>query len=223
MTPQLLLAAAVIAALATILGGLIGLPLAHLMVRLPRPLASLMNVLLILLILPAPTLTGIAVCRAAVSYAPFMTMLTRMAPWLRLATVLSAAGACVVSIPILILLAAAALRRVDPETVLAARTLGMRRAQIRRHVILPQARSGIAAGVVLCAVRAFGEAAVTAAALGDPATLQEPLLTVFTADLLDGTYVGACLWIILWLLAGGGILLLYHGYRRRRRGVHHKR
>lgn len=219
MTPRLLIAGAIIAAFITAVGGLVGLAAARLMVRLPRPLALVLNALLILLLLPAPTLTGMVLYRAAASYAPLVTVLTRAVPWLRLTTIASAAGACVVSIPILILLAARALRRVDRETVLAAQTLGMSKAQIRRHVILPQARFGITAGMVLCAARAFGESTATAAALGDLATLQESLVAVFAADLLDGTYACVCLWTLVWLLAGGIILLLVHWHIGRRRPV----
>lgn len=210
MIPWTLRTGICIAAVVMMLARLIGVPLASLVTRMPRTMSLLVRILLFVFVLPAPTLTGMLVCRLCAMDTALTTAVRATFPSLNQVTLSSALGALIVSFPILVLFAIAALHRVNPETVFAARTLGMKDSIIRRRVILPQARSGIAAGVILCGARALGESTATAAALADPAVLQGDLLSVFLADIMNGSYAMACLWIAAWLLVGGIVLFLYH-------------
>lgn len=58
-------------------------------------------------------------------------------------------AAVLLPVLVLVLLVIRGLRRVDKETVNAARTLGMTRRAILRHVMLPQARGRILIGLLL--------------------------------------------------------------------------
>lgn len=91
-----------------------------------------------------------------------LALLVNKAPrWFSLLVdILFVAGAILVSAPIVYVLTAAGLRRVNRETVLAAQTLGMKGGVIRRKVILPQARGWIRAGLILCFLRAFLDSVV---------------------------------------------------------------
>lgn len=62
-----------------------------------------------------------------------------------------------IALLILILFVILGCRHVDPQTIAAARTLGMRRWSILCHVILPQARRYILAGVLLALAMACVE------------------------------------------------------------------
>lgn len=216
MVPGILCAGACIGAAVTILARAIGVPLAAGTTRLPRVIAWVIRVLLFLLALLPPTLTGMTIRRLLRAELPAMIRIRHLFPALNPITVSSTLGALVVSTPILILFAAAALHHVNPETVLAAQTLGMKRSVIRKRVILPQARTGILTGTVLCYARALGESTATAAVLADPVMLEGRMVSAFTTSILTGTYVMACLWIVGWLLAGGLVLLCYSLCCRRR-------
>lgn len=223
MVPGILCAGIGIAAVVTAIARLVGVPLAGLIARMPRSISLVMRAILFLFILPAPTLTGILVRRIYEWDAPVILLVRNALTMLRPVTVASGVGAGIVSFPILVLFTAAALRRVDPETVLAAQTLGMKNSVIHRKVVLPQARSGIVNGTVLCCVRALGESMATAAALADPDMWTGDLLSVLISSIDSGAYACACLYVAGWLLVGGLVLLLYHLLLRRRAGKHRAR
>lgn len=216
MTPRLLCASLCITAVVTALALLLGVPLARLLARLPRAVVRLIEILLILALLPVPTLLGIVIYRAILQNAQPWNLLHRLLPWMSSITLASAIGALAVSFPILLLLAIAAFRSVDKETVLAARTLGMRRSAIVWNVILPQARPGIVAGVVLCGARALGESTATAVTLAGSAAREGDLLQVLDAGIRSGGYLLIVLWIAGWLLIAGLVLLILRACSRRR-------
>lgn len=223
ITPGILFTGVCEAVAVTAIARLLGVPLGGLIARLPRAASITVRVILFLLVLPAPTLTGILLRRIYESDLAVMAWCRALVPWLNPITLASALSALIVSLPIAVLFAAAAFRHVDPETVLAARTLGMRNAVIRRKVILPQARSGIVTGVTLCAARAMGESIAAAVTLADAASARGDLLTVFAVSMESGAYLMTCLWIAGWLLAACILLLLYHLLTRRHTTRRHTR
>lgn len=227
ITPGLLLVSLCIAAIVTILALGIGALSARIALALPRVLSIVIRILLFLFILMPPTLMGILVSRLLVMVWPALHRFRDtmpVLPWIRemlpgRVAISSAVGALVVSLPILLLLACAAIRRVDAETILAARTLGMQDKVILRHVILPQARPLLVPGVILTFVRALGESSATAVVLSN-APVERGLLQDLAEAIANGAYLCICLYIAGCLLAGGLLILLDHLYERHHASAH---
>lgn len=138
-------------------------------------------------------------------------------PWLGalLAAILAA-------LPVLRLSFQRALERTDPQYLLAARTLGIRRTAIFWRIALPGARGGVAAGILLGAARAAGE--YGACALMAVSCLRKAEETgsfrARTLSSLSGTGVLAA-WIWdLGCLAAGAVLSAVIGAALRRRKAH---
>ena len=70
-------------------------------------------------------------------------------------------AAIVVSLPLMYRTARGAFEQLDPNILYAARTLGASEWRIFWHILLPNARSGILAGLVLSFTRALGEFGAT--------------------------------------------------------------
>ena len=156
-----------IAATATLVVAVTGVPLAYFMARRRFPGRSILEaVLTVPLVLP-PTVVG---------YLIIVTLGARgwVGAWLHEAAgysimfriegaVLSAA---VVSLPMLYLPARAAFAAVEKEMEDVATLMGAGRLATFWHVSLPLARRGIAAGLILAFARSVGEFGATAMVLG---------------------------------------------------------
>ena len=70
-------------------------------------------------------------------------------------------AAIVVSLPLMYRTARGAFEQLEPNVLFAARTLGISEWRIFWHILLPNARSGIVAGLVLSFTRALGEFGAT--------------------------------------------------------------
>lgn len=95
-------------------------------------------------------------------------------------------------LPTVALAADAAVRAVPRESLVAAASLGLSRLATIRHVVLPSARRGIAAGVVLGAARAVGETMAVVMVCGNvvrmPTSLFDPVRTVTANIALEMGY-----------------------------------
>ena len=89
----------------------------------------------------------------------------------------------VVSFPIFYVIARLGFERVDGNTILAARTLGMSRGAICRNVILPQAKRSIVTGIFIVFMRAAAESSAW--------------LFVYTSG-----YLAALIWVLVLVAAG---------------------
>lgn len=91
-------------------------------------------------------------------------------------------AAIVVSFPIMYRTSRGALEQVDMNLVHAARTLGMTELQIFFKILLPVARPGIVAAVILSFARALGEFGATIMIAGNiPGKTQTMSLAIYTA------------------------------------------
>lgn len=91
-------------------------------------------------------------------------------------------AAVVVAFPIMYRTARGALEQVDVNLIHAARTLGMSETEIFFRVLLPVAKPGIAAAVILSFARALGEFGATIMIAGNiPGKTQTMSLAVYTA------------------------------------------
>jgi molybdate transport system permease protein len=81
----------------------------------------------------------------------------------------------VVAMPFLVISVEAALRARDRDAEEAAYTLGAGRMQTFLRVVVPQIRSGIVAGAVMCFARALGEFGATVTFAGNVAGVTQTL------------------------------------------------
>jgi molybdate transport system permease protein len=94
----------------------------------------------------------------------------------------AALAAFVVAIPLLIKTARAAIETVDKNIVQAAFALGLSESQTALHIVLPLARKGIMAGIVLSFARAIGEFGATLMLAGNiPGKTNTMPLAIYTS------------------------------------------
>jgi len=93
-------------------------------------------------------------------------------------------AAAVVSFPLMLLSARAAIQQVDPDLEKAAYTLGRSRWTVVWRITLPLAWRGLAAGAVLTFARALGEFGATLMMAGNQQTMP---LAIYRAWMAEGT------------------------------------
>lgn len=186
LTPEALSAlrlSLVVSIAATILGLLLGVPLAWVYARVPFPGRNVVRALTTLPMVLPPVVGGVALLvafgrRGLVGEwldagfglrIPFSTAATVMA-------------ATFVSMPFLVLTVEAGIRSVDRRYEEAARTLGASQWRIFRQVTLPLVAPSLFAGAVLCWARALGEFGASITFAGNlPGVTQTLPLAVYIA------------------------------------------
>jgi molybdate transport system permease protein len=159
-----------------------GTPLAWLLAgRRSRPWRLLETALELPVVLP-PAVAGVALLLAFGRrglLGPALSALGIGLPFSRAAVVLAASF---VASPFYLQAAVAAFRRVDPDLLLAARTLGASRARVFFTIAIPLSLPSLAGGAALCAARALGEFGATLMFAGNmPGRTQTLPLAIYTA------------------------------------------
>jgi molybdate transport system permease protein len=178
VTSALLLSLQVTAA-ATLLLGVTGLALGHLLTRFDFRGKSVLETLIMLPLVLPPSVVG---------YYLLMT-LGRQNPLVRASGIdvlFTATGAtvaaAVVGLPLMVQASRAALKSVPAPVQNAARVLGSTEWEIFFRITLPLARPGILAGLVLGGARAFGEFGATLMVAGNiPGRTQTVPLAIYDA------------------------------------------
>lgn len=117
-------------------------------------------------------------------------------------------AAAVVSFPIMYRGVRGAIEQVDENLIYAARTLGMKESTILRRVVIPAARPGIAAAVVLAFARSLGEFGATIMVAGNlPGKTRTMSVAVYTA-MQSGNRVLAMKWVLIITCFSLAILIL---------------
>jgi molybdate transport system permease protein len=151
-----------VAALATALNALIGLPLAYLLARRRFWGRSALDLVVTLPLVLPPTVTGyyliILLGRRGWLGAPLYELTGWTVTFTWYAAVIAAT---VMALPLLVRTARAAIESVDHDLERAAYTLGRPEWRTALEVTLPLARNGILAGLVLAFARALGEFGAT--------------------------------------------------------------
>lgn len=169
---------AVVATVVTFLAG-IGLALAVVRMRRFQGLAD--AIITLPMVLP-PTVVGFFLLlflgrRSAVGR--FLLQFDRSLVFTWKAAVIAAV---VVSLPLMYRTARGAFEQLDPNILAAARTLGVSEWRIFWRVLLPNARAGILAGLVLSFTRALGEFGATIMFAGNiPGTTQTMSTAIYAA------------------------------------------
>jgi molybdate transport system permease protein len=195
-----------VAGCATLLTVAAGLPIAWLLARRRVPARPLWEgVALLPLVLP-PTVLGyyllVAFGRQSVLGRAYEWVVGRplVFTWQG-----ASVAACVVSIPLMIRTAEAALVVVDGDLIDAARSLGASEIQIAIHILLPLARRGLAAGTALAFARALGEFGATLMVAGDiPGATRTMPLAVY-----DAVYTGDDRTALLFVLTLSALCVIF--------------
>ena len=186
MTPETWSALALsirVAALATILNALIGIPIAYALARRRFRGRALVDLVVTLPLILPPTVTGyyliVLLGRRGWLGAPLhaATGWTITFTWWA-----AVVAATVMALPLLVRTARAAIESVDRDLERAAWTLGRPEWRTALEVTLPLARNGILAGLVLAFARALGEFGATLMLAGNiPGRTATVPLTIYTA------------------------------------------
>ena len=103
-------------------------------------------------------------------------------------------AAVAVSLPLMYRTARGAFEQLDPNILNAARTLGVSEWRIFWHILLPNARAGILAGVVLSFTRALGEFGATIMFAGNIPGVTQTMSTAIYAAVQANDYDLAGQW-----------------------------
>jgi molybdate transport system permease protein len=172
-----------VAAVATFLNALIGIPLAWVLARRRFWGRSLLDLAVTLPLVLPPTVTGyyliVVLGRRGWLGAPLHALTGWTVAFTWYAAVIAAT---VMALPLLVRTARAAIEAVDRDLEKAAYTLGRSEWRTALEVTLPLARNGILAGLVLAFARALGEFGATLMLAGNiPGRTATVPLAIYTA------------------------------------------
>jgi molybdate transport system permease protein len=157
-----------VALAATIVVGLIGVPLAFYFAKKTFRGKSIIEALLTIPLVLPPTVVGYLIIVSTGARSPIGAWVrTHFGYTLLFTTEGAILAAAVVSFPLLYLPAKSAFAAIDAEMQDMARLLGASPREMFWHVSLPLARKGVASGLMLAFARALGEFGATVMVLGD--------------------------------------------------------
>ena len=105
-------------------------------------------------------------------------------------------AAVIVSLPLMYRTARGAFEQLDGNIIYAARTLGISEGRIFWHIILPNAKEGILAGLVLTFTRAVGEFGATIMFAGNVPGVTQTMSTAIYAAVQANDYDLAFSWAL---------------------------
>lgn len=124
-------------------------------------------------------------------------------------------AAVAVSLPIMYRTVRGAFEQIDKNIIAAARTLGMSESRIFFRIMIPMARPGIAAGLLLSFARALGEFGATMMVAGNiPGKTQTMSISIYTA-MQGGNREAAYVWVFIVLAISFVIILLMNLWNER--------
>lgn len=127
-------------------------------------------------------------------------------------------AAAAVSFPIMYRTARGALEQINPDIIDAGRTLGMSERKIFLKVMMPMARPGIAAAVILSFARALGEFGATMMLAGNiPGKTQTMSIAIYTA-MQSGDREKAYIWVAAVMAISFVVILLMNLWNGRQSG-----
>ncbi len=190
------------ATIATLLIGLLGIPLGYLLARFDFPGKTLVTLAIYLPLVFPPVVSGIVLL---VLYGPYGLIGGPLANigWEVDNTLAGIVLAQMfVAAPFVIVAARTAFEAIDPRLEQVASTLGQTRWGLFWRVSLPLARGGISAGLILAWMRALGEFGATVVMAYHPYTLP-----VYTYVQLTGIGVAGALPLALYSLGVSGLVI----------------
>lgn len=171
-----------IAAFATLLALLAGIPLAWVLARRKVPLADLWGTLVLLPMVLPPTVLGYYLLLLIGRQSPLGKLLEERNVVLVFTWQAGVLASAIVALPLVVRAAQAGFEAVDRDLEDAARTSGASEVAVFRLVTLPLAWRGILAGAVLAFARAMGEFGATLMVAGNiPEQTQTLSIAIYDA------------------------------------------
>ena len=172
-----------VAVTATILMVLCGVPVSYLLARKSFRGREVIDMLLTLPLVLPPTVTGYYLIVLFGRSGYIGKLIYQWSGWSIMFTWhASVLAAFVVAIPLLIKTGRAAIESVDRNMIQAAFALGLSEFQTAVYIVLPLARKGILAGVILSFARALGEFGATLMIAGNiPGKTNTMPLAIYTS------------------------------------------
>lgn len=199
-----------IAAAATVLSAILGIPLAFLMTRQRFFGRSLVEAMITLPLVLPPTVLGFLMILVAGSRGWLGQSLGDWFGYRFLFSIEAAIlAAAIVALPLVYLPAKAAFTSVPREFEDIARTFGASLRQIFWHVSLPWARRGLISGLILAFARALGEFGATVMVFGwQPGRQTLPILIYSKYE--QGELSSATGAVVVLLAISIGVIILYN-------------
>jgi molybdate transport system permease protein len=188
---------------ATIVLGVTGLALAHLLARHSFRGKTLLETLILLPLVLPPSVVGYYLLVAMGQQNPVVRALGVQLLFTPIGATVAAA---IVGLPLMVQASRAALQAVPASLLNAGRLLGSTEWELFRRVTLPLARRGIIAGLLLGGARAFGEFGATLMVAGSiPGRTQTVPLAIYDAVQSGDAATANVLVLLTTVLAFGGL------------------
>ncbi|MBQ1914971.1 MAG: molybdate ABC transporter permease subunit [Selenomonadaceae bacterium] len=184
---------------ATVFTFFLGIGLAYAVVRMHRGKGLADAVITLPMVLP-PTVVGFFLLLAFGKRSAIGRFLLQFDVTLVFTWKAAVIAAVVVSLPLMYRTARGAFEQLDRNIIYAARTLGVSEWRIFWHILLPNARHGILAGLVLSFTRALGEFGATIMFAGNIPGITQTMSTAIYAAVQANDYDLAFQWALLLVL-----------------------
>ena len=126
-------------------------------------------------------------------------------------------AATVIAFPLMYRNARAAYEQVDEDLIYAAKTLGMSNTKIFWRIVLPNAKHGIIAGIVLTFARAIGEYGATAMLAGNIPGKTGTISQRIAMVVQNGDYRDAGFWVGILLIVSFIVIITFNLIVNRKR------
>ncbi len=207
-----------VAAVATAMVSVFGLPIAYLLASRKFRGREMLDILLTLPLVLPPTVTGYYLVELFGRNGLIGSIVERATGWSIMFTWQAAVlAAFTVSLPLMIKTARASIESVDKSFINASYTLGHSEWETALKVVLPLAKKGIIAGLVLSFARAMGEFGATLMLAGNiPGTTDTMPLAIYSLA-ASGDWARANVMVLSLTLLSG--LFLYAANRFGKRTI----
>ena len=185
-----------VATLATVVAFFAGIALAYFVDKLRRGKTLVDAIIMLPMVLP-PTVVGFFLLLVLGKRSPIGQALLQLDITFVFTFKAAVIAAAVVSLPLMYRTTRGAFDQIDSNILNAARTLGISEWNIFWRVLLPNAKHGILAGLVLTFTRALGEFGATLMFAGNVPGKTQTLSTAIYAAVQANDYQLACQWALL--------------------------
>ena len=209
------------AAAATVVTFFAGIGLAYLVARMKRFQGLLDAVITLPMVLP-PTVVGFFLLLLFGKRGMLGKFLLQFDVAFVFTWKAAVTAAVIVSLPLMYRTARGAFEQIDRNMIYAARTLGVSEVRIFWHILLPNARQGILAGLVLSFTRALGEFGATIMVAGNLPGVTQTMSTAIYSAVQANDDRTAFAWVLVVVIFSFLVVMLMNYWMGRLYGASQK-